>query len=317
MKKYTKEGHLLVEGIGPGLGDMSTAIYDTDNNGIVDDSDALGGLPAADYALVTYVDAQDAAIDAALTAHIGDTGNPHAVTKAQVGLGNADNTSDLNKPVSTATQTALNLKADLASPTFTGVPAAPTAAPGTNTTQVATTAFVTTAIAGSGYTDEQAQDAVGNILTDSSTIDMTYNDGANTISAAAITQMSITADASGLKLSGDATSPGNSKYYGTNDSGTKGFYDVIRTISSTLTLSFGASTGATTATATILNANVPATFKGISFMPQSNSNHTSIEAALEQIQLTYDYTAGVSIEVTAYAPNGTWGDYLYGYSFNY
>jgi hypothetical protein len=37
-----------------------------------------------------------------------------------VGLGNVDNTSDLNKPVSTATQTALNLKADLASPTFTG-----------------------------------------------------------------------------------------------------------------------------------------------------------------------------------------------------
>jgi len=38
-----------------------------------------------------------------------------------VGLGNVDNTSDANKPVSTATQTALNLKANLASPTFTGV----------------------------------------------------------------------------------------------------------------------------------------------------------------------------------------------------
>jgi hypothetical protein len=34
-------------------------------------------------------------------------------TKSDVGLGNADNTSDANKPVSTATQTALNLKADL------------------------------------------------------------------------------------------------------------------------------------------------------------------------------------------------------------
>jgi hypothetical protein len=38
--------------------------------------------------------------------------------------------------------TADNLKANLASPTLTGVPAAPTAAPGTNTTQLATTAFV-------------------------------------------------------------------------------------------------------------------------------------------------------------------------------
>lgn len=41
--------------------------------------------------------------------------------------------------------TALAAKAPLAAPTFTGVPAAPTAAPGTSTTQLATTAFVTTA----------------------------------------------------------------------------------------------------------------------------------------------------------------------------
>lgn len=38
--------------------------------------------------------------------------------------------------------TAVATKADLASPTFTGTPAAPTAAAGTNTTQLATTAFV-------------------------------------------------------------------------------------------------------------------------------------------------------------------------------
>lgn len=45
-----------------------------------------------------------------LTAHTGDTNNPHNVTKAQVGLGNADNTSDMDKPVSTAQQQALNEK---------------------------------------------------------------------------------------------------------------------------------------------------------------------------------------------------------------
>ena len=38
--------------------------------------------------------------------------NPHEVTKAQIGLGNVDNTSDLNKPISSATQSALNLKQD-------------------------------------------------------------------------------------------------------------------------------------------------------------------------------------------------------------
>ncbi|OYX99797.1 MAG: hypothetical protein B7Y80_09405 [Hyphomicrobium sp. 32-62-53] len=77
-------------------------------------------------------------------------GKSGAVTlvKGDVGLGNVDNTSDANKPVSTATQTALNAKANLASPTFTGTPAAPTASAGTNTTQLATTAFVLTALSG-------------------------------------------------------------------------------------------------------------------------------------------------------------------------
>ena len=47
-----------------------------------------------------------------LGAHKASTTNPHGVTKTQVGLGSVDNTSDANKPVSTATQTALNLKAN-------------------------------------------------------------------------------------------------------------------------------------------------------------------------------------------------------------
>ena len=47
-----------------------------------------------------------------LSTHIADTNNPHSVTKAQVGLGNVDNTSDLDKPISTATQTALDGKVD-------------------------------------------------------------------------------------------------------------------------------------------------------------------------------------------------------------
>jgi hypothetical protein len=48
----------------------------------------------------------------ALTTHTGNTSNPHSVTKTQVGLGNVDNTSDVNKPISTATQTELDLKAN-------------------------------------------------------------------------------------------------------------------------------------------------------------------------------------------------------------
>jgi hypothetical protein len=93
------------------------------------------------------------------------TGTVSGVTKTHVGLGNVDNTSDADKPVSTATQTALDaklasataastyetitnvsLKAPLESPALTGTPTAPTATAGTNTTQVATTAFVSTAV---------------------------------------------------------------------------------------------------------------------------------------------------------------------------
>ena len=48
------------------------------------------------------------------------TGTVSGVTKAHVGLGNVDNTSDASKPVSTLTQAALDLKAPLASPAFTG-----------------------------------------------------------------------------------------------------------------------------------------------------------------------------------------------------
>jgi len=55
-----------------------------------------------------------AATDAALTAHATNTGNPHAVSKAQVGLTNADDTSDVAKPISTATQAALDAKASTA-----------------------------------------------------------------------------------------------------------------------------------------------------------------------------------------------------------
>jgi len=49
--------------------------------------------------------------------HIDDVANPHSVTQTQVGLSNVDNTSDVNKPVSTAQQAALDLHSnDVANP---------------------------------------------------------------------------------------------------------------------------------------------------------------------------------------------------------
>jgi len=96
------------------------------------------------------------------------TGTVNGITKSMVGLGNVDNTSDASKPISSATQTALDNKAAIShthtssnitdfnssvsglvsnyallnSPTLTGTPLSPTAAVDTNTTQIASTAFV-------------------------------------------------------------------------------------------------------------------------------------------------------------------------------
>lgn len=77
--------------------------------------------------------------------------------KSLLGISNIDNTSDVNKPVSTAQAAQLNLKAPLDSPTFTGTPIVPTATSGTNTQQAASTAFVATAVAevsGGGAVDD-------------------------------------------------------------------------------------------------------------------------------------------------------------------
>lgn len=78
---------------------------------------SLSGLPTLGTAAATSTTAYDAsgaasaaqaAAIAASTpvAHASNTSNPHSVTKSQVGLGNCDNTSDANKPVSTAQATA-------------------------------------------------------------------------------------------------------------------------------------------------------------------------------------------------------------------
>lgn len=114
-----------------------------------------------------------------LNSHVLDKSNPHEVTKAQVGLGNVDNTSDADKPVSAAQAEAIQEVQDdldshksnvsnphsvtkaqvglgnvdneskatmFTSPVFTGIPTAPTPASTVDNTQIATTAFVKSVI---------------------------------------------------------------------------------------------------------------------------------------------------------------------------
>ena len=82
------------------------------------------------------------AVDGKADVHIARVDNPHAVTKTQVGLGNVENLAPADMPISSAGQAALNAKANKTDADLLGIPKAPTAAVGTNSTQLATTAFV-------------------------------------------------------------------------------------------------------------------------------------------------------------------------------
>jgi hypothetical protein len=76
------------DGIEPeeGIGDMLKAVYDINNNGIVDNSAKLGNQLPAYYATAS-----------GLSTHIADDENPHTVTKTQVGLANVTNNAQVKK----------------------------------------------------------------------------------------------------------------------------------------------------------------------------------------------------------------------------
>ena len=79
-------------------------------------------LNYTDYTILdkieVFINATKKSTGGGVSAHsqltLDDGTNPHGTTKNDVGLGNVDNTSDVNKPIATATQIALNLKEDKA-----------------------------------------------------------------------------------------------------------------------------------------------------------------------------------------------------------
>ncbi len=89
------------------LDDLAVAGFEATSATIGDVSNTeLQYLNGVTSAIQTQIDSK------APTADPTFTGTVSGVTKAHVGLGNVDNTSDANKPVSTATQTALDAKAN-------------------------------------------------------------------------------------------------------------------------------------------------------------------------------------------------------------
>ena len=88
-------------------------------HGIVKVGDGLSitqsGLLSFDDTVLTPIKNEMVQLRVDLTDHVTDYENPHRVTKAQIGLSNVDNTSDLHKPVSLATRQELDRLAGLIS----------------------------------------------------------------------------------------------------------------------------------------------------------------------------------------------------------
>jgi hypothetical protein len=190
------------------------------------------------------------------------------ITKADVSLANADNTNDLSKPVSTATQSAINVKytlpaggvpeADLAVAVQTKLNASTIADGSVTTSKLANSAVTAGKLSAGGAIADQVlsydgfglawttPSSVGNVSDATASakgIVQLAGDLGGTAAAPTVPGLVTKADetiqiaTSGsligggnlsanrtLSLSGDSTTPGNDKYYGTNGSGTKGYY---------------------------------------------------------------------------------------------
>lgn len=93
-----------------GLGDL--AVLDTVSTAVIDD-DAVTNDKLANMAQKTYKGRTTTSTGSPEDVAVATLKTDLVLVKADVGLGNVDNTSDANKPVSTATQTALDAKQPL------------------------------------------------------------------------------------------------------------------------------------------------------------------------------------------------------------
>ena len=176
--------------------------------------------------------------------------------KTAVGLANVDNTSDANKPVSTATATALSGKIDKSTATTKGDLLAATASSTVTRLAVGTDGHVLTADSLQTTGVKWAAPTVASVASKTGAVTLVKSDvglgnvdntsDANKpVSTATQTALDLKVDETvsvtgGTSLSGggvlttnrtltllnDSASPGNSMYYGTNGSGTKGFHSI-------------------------------------------------------------------------------------------
>ncbi|MGB4758949.1 MAG: hypothetical protein WBP26_02735 [Candidatus Saccharimonadales bacterium] len=210
------------------------------------------------------------------------------LNKAAVGLANTDNTSDANKPVSTATQTALNAKADAGSLAavatsgsyndLTNKPTIPTVSDATTTSK----GIVQLAGDLGGTATAPTVPGLASKANSSTTIT-----GANSISGGG----DLSANRS-LALVNDSATPGTTKYYGTDVSGTKGFFDLPSTGSGTY--------------ASLGNKTIGFTGSGADYICDGTNDHVEIQQAINAVTTagggvirfqagTYDIRATITV----------------------
>lgn len=113
-------------------------------------------------------------------AHGTNVSNPHSVTKSQVSLGSVDNVADISKPISTAQQTALDLKVDkvtgkgLSANDYTTVEQTKLSGIATGATANSTDAQLRDR---STHTGSQAESTITNLTTDLAAKEATANKG--------------------------------------------------------------------------------------------------------------------------------------------
>lgn len=200
---------------GDGSGDMLKAVYDADEDGIVDNSELLGGQNSAHYlARANHTGTQDAATvtgtkTASFISDFAATVRATVITGFTVGSNAALAATDtilaafgklqaqINYAISLASSalplTSVIDEDDMASDSDTHVP-----------TQQSVKAYVNASIVDAeGYTDSQAQDAVGGILVDTTTINFTYNIGDTPTITADLKDSSVTQSKLDDQLSSD------------------------------------------------------------------------------------------------------------------